>query len=233
MADLLRDNLEAQQRSVDQESIQSTRTKKREIPDLLSWVSCFGAYAAVLTAKYPEISRQLWAYQTMIVREACRCGGNGWLAYDTYFRQQVAGDASADWSRLNTSLYAVTFLAQGGKGGLNCSTCMGSDHSQQDCALFHLQSRSQPTLRRPHTLSPETGNSKRRYSTQVCFAWNHGECRYPRCKYRHACAHCSGDHPITWCPSSRDERENRGPSIRGERERSAHDSKSSREGPRP
>ena len=50
MANLLRDNLEAQRRSVDQETTQSARNKKREIPNLLNWVSCFGAYTAVLPA---------------------------------------------------------------------------------------------------------------------------------------------------------------------------------------
>ena len=107
-----------------------------------SWVSCFGVYMAVLTSKYPEMTRQLLAYQTLIVREARRCGGNGWLAYDTYFRQQVAGDPSADWSSLNTSLYAVTVLAQGGRGGQSCTTCMESDHSQHECAISHQRSKS-------------------------------------------------------------------------------------------
>lgn len=112
-------------------------------------------------------------------------GGNGWLAHDTYFRQQVAGESSADWLHLNTSLCAVTFLAhQGGKGGINCSTCMGSDHSPQDCALFHLQSRIQPTIMRSHTPSPNAGNSKHWTTPQFRFAWNQDECQYTRCKYR-------------------------------------------------
>ena len=57
MADLLRDNLEVNRRSVDLETTQVSRNRRREIPDLLSWVSCFGSYAAVLTAKHPEISK--------------------------------------------------------------------------------------------------------------------------------------------------------------------------------
>ena len=139
MAELLRDNLELQRQMRSQEQLSQPssqpRNRQREIPDILSWVSCFGVYMAVLTSKYPEMTRQLLAYQTLIVREARRCGGNGWLAYDTYFRQQVAGDPSADWSSLNTSLYAVTFLAQGGRGGQSCTTCMESDHSQHECAI--------------------------------------------------------------------------------------------------
>ena len=157
-------------------------------------------------------------------------GGNGWLVYDTYFRQQVAGESSADWSHLNTSLCAVTFLAQGGKGG-NCPTCMGSDHSQQDCALFHLQSHTQPTIKRSHAPSLETGSSKHWATPQFCFAWNHGKCQYTRCKYRRACLHCLGDHPMTRCANSREERESRGSNLRDEREsRSARGAKSIRDG---
>ena len=145
MAELLRDNLELQHQMSSSEQLSQLapqpRNRRREIPDILSWVSCFGVYMAVLTAKHPEMIRQLLAYQTLIVREARRCGGNGWLAYDTYFRQQVAGDPSADWSSLNTSLYAVTFLAQGGRGSQNCATCMESDHSQHECAISQENAR--------------------------------------------------------------------------------------------
>ena len=87
----------------------------REIPDLLNWVSCFGVYAAVLMSKHPGKRRQPFAYQTMIVWEAIRCGGNGWVHYDS-FQQQVAGKVDADWSELNAFLYAVTFLAQSSRG---------------------------------------------------------------------------------------------------------------------
>lgn len=85
---------------------------RREVPDLLSWVQWFGTYMAIVTStcKYPERMRQLLAYQTLIVREAQRCRGKGWLAYNSYFHQQVMGDEKADWSRFNQSLYAVTLL---------------------------------------------------------------------------------------------------------------------------
>ena len=61
-------------------------------PDLLSWVQCFGLYAVVMVSKYPERVVHLLAYQTLIIREARRCGGRGWLSYDTIFRQQMIGE---------------------------------------------------------------------------------------------------------------------------------------------
>ena len=56
MAELLRDNLEAQRRGVIQESSaisSDLKRGRREVPDLLSWVQCFGTYMAVVTSAQP------------------------------------------------------------------------------------------------------------------------------------------------------------------------------------
>ena len=91
MAELLRDNLEAQHRGALQDVPSSTGVSRsrREVPDLLSWVQCFGIYTAVVASAFPERVHKLLAYQTLIIREARRCGGKGWLAYDSFFRQQL------------------------------------------------------------------------------------------------------------------------------------------------
>ena len=114
MAELLLDNMELKRRRDMREIASSAcgqQPNRREVPDLLSWVQCFGMYAAVLFSSQPDKTQQLYAYQTMIVREARRCGGKGWLAYDQIFRQQAAVRAT-DWSKLNNSLYVTTFLQQ-------------------------------------------------------------------------------------------------------------------------
>ena len=210
MAELLRDNLEVQRRAAStpsQTQGSSLHQKhRREIPDLLSWVQCFGTYMAVLTSKYPDRVRQLLAYQTLIVREARRCKGRGWLAYDAYFRQQVVGDDSADWSKLNQSLYAVTFIAQGDhEKGRSCGICLESDHTEEQCALFSSATRSAPG-RRENSLSErgsetrESAGGRKLSSRMACFSWNQSECRYPACKYRHVCTRCGGDHKVFQCP---------------------------------
>ena len=48
---------------------------------------------------------------------------------------------------------------------------------------------------------------------------------------RHACAHCSGNHPMARCPSSRNERDNKGPSL-WDKERFPGNPKYSEEGSR-
>lgn len=91
MADLLRDNLEADRRrgreSEESSPSPSARSTRREVPDLLSWSQCFCTYTAVIAEKQPGQVKQLLAYQATLLREARRCGGNGWRAYDAMFRQ--------------------------------------------------------------------------------------------------------------------------------------------------
>ena len=38
----------------------------------------------------------------------------GWQSYNTMFCEQVVGNNMADWSKLNRSLYAVSFQQRGG-----------------------------------------------------------------------------------------------------------------------
>lgn len=138
MAELLRDNIEAERRRAAQGESPSSNTPRpprREVPDILSWIQCFGIYISVIATKYPGKVQSMLAYQTMLVREACRCGAGGWLAYDTAFRQQAATDPDCDWAKLNSSIYPVTFMAQAtGKG--RCSPhCLEPDHSAEECAL--------------------------------------------------------------------------------------------------
>ena len=144
MAELLRDNLEAQRRASAVAQVgaaaASNAKSRREVPDLMSWVQCFGTYIAVVTSQFPHRIKELLAYQTLIVREARRCGGRGWLAYDSHFRQQVVGNEAADWSRLNQSLYAVTFITQGDRDRTrSCVVCLESDHTEEQCALYSLR----------------------------------------------------------------------------------------------
>ena len=94
MAELLRDNLEAHRWGTLIEpaatSSDVNRKCRREVPDLLSWVQCFGKYQAIIAKSDSLKPCMLLAYQTLIVREAYHCGSRGWQAYDTMFRQLLA-----------------------------------------------------------------------------------------------------------------------------------------------
>lgn len=79
MAELLQDNTEASRCQGDQpaSSTGGSKRPRREVPDVLSWLQCFGAYASIVTHKQPNKARdpELWAYEMTIVREIHRCGG--------------------------------------------------------------------------------------------------------------------------------------------------------------
>ena len=51
-------------------------------------------FCAVYLEKFPEKHTDLMVYGKMILREALRHKGNGWLVYDTCFRQQMETDPS-------------------------------------------------------------------------------------------------------------------------------------------
>ena len=206
MAELLRDNLEAERRGVFQDSAGSSSSShgrtRREVPDLLSWVQCFGLYTAVVGSQHPDRALKLLAYQTLIVREARRCGGRGWLTYDTVFRQQMAGEWKGDeWGRLNPYLYSSTFLTLG-SSRLNCPLCLESDHREEDCAL--AKGKGVGTSRQPgrDPYSREGSGRQPKSKTprvMACFAWNQGECSFQFCRFKHICVRCGGDHKITVC----------------------------------
>ena len=60
MAELLKDNVEAERRrEAGNESSQGHRPSRREIPDLQSWLLCFSSYAAVVCQRFPHKAREL------------------------------------------------------------------------------------------------------------------------------------------------------------------------------
>ena len=200
MAKLLRDNMEAERRRPRASSGDPPNGScRREVPDLLSWIQCFGMYAAVVTSKHPDKTKQLLAYQTMIVREARRCGGKGWLAYDSMFRQQAILTPNCDWSKLNNSLYSVTFLTQQNGRGRTCPYCLETDHAAADCALAPAHRPGRQQLGRENERSYSRSSQGDR-SERISYSWNDGRCAMPYCCYRHVCTKCHGiDHKAINC----------------------------------
>ena len=60
MAELLRDNMEAERRRARSDTQNNNSTNRREISDLFSWVQYFGTYAAVVATQSPGKTRQVF-----------------------------------------------------------------------------------------------------------------------------------------------------------------------------
>ena len=223
MAELLKDNIEADRRRTTSAgsmvaSILASTRPRREVPDLMGWVQCFGIYASILSESHPNLSKGLWAYQTFIVREARRSNGRGWQEYDAMFRQQQASAADLRWGSVNNALYAVTFAAPQPtthersyhRATTVCRWCQEPDHQSVECALAQNlpnQDRSQRGLpTEPRRNTRQLGS----LSSRACYAWNTGKCHYgSECRFHHVCSvkGCGGAHRANECRlSSKNER---------------------------
>ena len=180
-----------------------------------------------MASQHPERIRELMAYQTTIIREARRCGGAGWQGYDSMFHQHAANLPNIDWSKVNNSLIAVTFMAQQNSRGKTCELCLEPDHVAAECALAPAKPCEPPPPRQPAGLggmpagqrrasTSREWRSREEYSglrgqaanrlpgdrqERVCYSWNDGTCRFMNSRYRHECAHCGGEHQAVECPS--------------------------------
>ena len=66
MAEFLKDNAEAERRRA---TVGRLYVGAGEIPDFESWLQCFSAYVAVICSRYPDKTRELWAYQSFMITE--------------------------------------------------------------------------------------------------------------------------------------------------------------------
>ena len=169
------------------------KPRLREIDSPLTWVSCFLAYVAVLTND--SRTRNLLTYGQLVVREAQRHSGTGWIEYDRIFRQHAALSPPTIWHELNPSLHASTVLSYRAGPGKVCGLCHEPDHVAEACAMQVLQpqpiSMAQSYPLGGHSTQSVAGPIRRPSHQEtlerICILWNRGRCSFPWCKFRHVC----------------------------------------------
>ena len=185
LADLLSDNIRAQdaepQAFLDGKLVVSG-TKKRvtEITDIVTWIEAFSIFCLVLCSSFPSRWKDLTQYKLLIIQTARRFHDKSWLNYDVAFRKEAAATGSTDWSRMNADLYNFHT-----RSPLPSSLTSGSATPPPSSSTEPLVSSGNPN------------------SSQHCHSWNDGRCRWPfgRCRFRHSCEQCDGDHPRYRCPN--------------------------------
>ena len=126
------------------------------------------------------------AYMYLIVREASKFGGNGWLTYDSVFRRNQTG-FSSPWNSLDASLHQVYIANQPSKIVPPCKHCHEVDHQEADCAVASVLPQSRCQLAEPGAQAgdrpPPPGKGKRPLSLNrqrpICYSWNAGNCKFP------------------------------------------------------
>ena len=121
----------------------SVRPRFWEVASPLTWITCFLTYLAVSTAD--DCTRDQLCYARLLLQEASRHGGSGWMEYDRVFRKQAAIDSSLPWNSLQPGLHASSILSQRSSSeGMFCALCKGPDHLAAQCALAYLQQPAVP-----------------------------------------------------------------------------------------
>ncbi len=205
------------------ESLYETqRRKKRQIPDIATWVQVYSIYMLILASKHPDHLPELIAYQLLIVQHARKFEYPSWLHYDTDFRQWAAANNYRKWSEIHPQFYAYAFTAHS-KASAWCPICHteGGSHTF-DCPKFVAPPTSRPNprpimysppapfMQRPILPRPPLSNRLgpppgKRPKPEHCilFNKNNGSCPYGDCcKFAHRCAYCAQTgHPVASCPS--------------------------------
>ena len=123
------------------------------------------------------------AYLRLVVREASKFGGDGWLTYDTMFRRNQKG-SSAPWKTLDAALKQVYIAGNASKIVTPCRHCHEVDHQSADCAVAAILPKSHPIA--PVHASPADLSAGASGKRPVCFSWNTGSCKYPgKCSFAH------------------------------------------------
>lgn len=194
MKELLTDNmslisqLESVQGLSPAHMLGSARPRLREVSSLATWCYCFMGYMAIRTSD-PLTQSQL-TYARLLLKEAQRHGGLGWIDYDRAFRQQAAAEPSLQWNTLNPGLQASTILSQPSAGTRSfCTLCREVDHTRAQCALACLQPPTTPAA--SYTVQTPPTRQKPETALRICISWNMGACVFQgHCTYQHVCATC-------------------------------------------
>ena len=211
MRDLLPDNIALAERL---EALPTHRSpakapETREVGALATWVTAFSTYIAVVATAHPRV-RDMLAYMRLLVREAKKYGGTGWVTYDQVFRRNRPG-LEARWDVLDPSLHIAYISSQADSPATPCAICSEVDHLTEDCALSSLAPATKKAPLPPAAASRDLirgglSKSKRQLpakafpSKRICLSWNRGRCAFPgSCNFQHICVTCRGQHPAQEC----------------------------------
>lgn len=174
---------------------------RRVIPDLAVWAQCFALYVAVLAPK-PEKVRDLMAYQAIIAKASIKYRWPSWVVYDQNFRQEISGNSEQTWSKVDPSIYALSFTGQASSGENWCVNCQCLDHTTQNCPMRPSKKRTWNTAMGSSPQRP-AGQRPAGQRPPICLKYNKfdGDCKFGKdCRFTHACSSCKEEgHPVSKC----------------------------------
>ncbi len=64
---------------------------RKLIPDMATWIQCFGLFTTAVARRHPERVPDLMAYMAIIAKASQKYKWPSWIIYDQYFRLEVGG----------------------------------------------------------------------------------------------------------------------------------------------
>ena len=181
------------------------RPRLWEVTSPLTWAYCFMAYVAVRTCN--PLAQDMLAYARLVLGEAQRHGGLGWIDFDWAVQQLKAIDPSKPWNFLDSGLHSTMILGHSSGNIVHCVHCFESDHSSAQCALAFFESlpAAVQTSQGGVTSVAACNSSRTPYRRpepmpHICVSWNKGTCIFPgSSSYRHV---YRGLHLARDCPAT-------------------------------
>ena len=156
---------------------------RKLIPDLATWVQCFGIYAAIITSKDPTCMKNMFVYLTLIAKCSQKYRWSSWVVYDQNFWQEAAEIGQKDWSKVDPSIYAQCFTGASISQENWCKHCHSIDHVSDTCPIKPyaasrkregpLQASAAPPKKRP---APRSNPAVCRSSTCTMWTASLGKC---------------------------------------------------------
>ena len=75
---------------------------RRLIPDLATWMQCFGLFTTAVARRKPERVPDLMAYMSVIAKASQKYKWPSWIIYDQNFRLEIAGNSGQRLTRAST-----------------------------------------------------------------------------------------------------------------------------------
>ena len=82
---------------------------RKLIPDMGTWIQCFGLYAAMVTIKESGWAADLLAYMSTITKASLKYKWLSWTVYDQNFRQDATDKGLKNWAQVDPSIYTQCF----------------------------------------------------------------------------------------------------------------------------
>ena len=176
---------------------------RKLIPDLATWVQCFGIYAAVITSKDPTRMKNMFVYLTLIAKCSQKYRWPSWVVYDQNFRQEAAEMGQKDWSKVDPSIYAQCFTGASISQENWCKCCHSIDHVSDTCPIKPYAASRKREGPLQASAAPPKKRPAPRSNPAVCRNFNlyNGDCRFGEmCMLQHKCKNCGEHgHPIAKC----------------------------------